>query len=164
MGSAPLKGKRGPLSEGSPEGTKQRTVWVRGQHDWFECLAVEVLFYLRFSLAVYLPRNLKLTQPVYSSQEGFFSLRSNAFPYLPNPEVSHAPTVNNMWNWDETLAADSGWSRQQVRLRLPHPQPHPGEIRSVSANHTTQEHHMRGKSDFTTKYQPPTLPVGKRHV
>lgn len=105
MGSSPLKGKRGPLSDGPHEATKKRTVRARGQHDRFVCLVVEILFYLRFFLAVYLLKNLKLMQPVYSSREGFFSLQSSEFPSSPSPEVSHGPAINNI----RTQGQDPGY-------------------------------------------------------
>lgn len=42
-------------------------------------------------------------QPIYSSQEGFFSLQSNEFPYLPNPEVLHEPKITKYENCGKIL-------------------------------------------------------------
>lgn len=63
------------------------------QCNWLTCLFIRTP-YLQSSLAACPLKCLKLKLPVYSSQEGFFSLQSNEFPYLPNLAVLYEPTKN----------------------------------------------------------------------
>lgn len=56
------------------------------------------------------PKGLTLMQPVYSSREGFFSLQSNGFPYLPNQAVSYEPTINKT----RKKTIRRSWSSSQI--------------------------------------------------